>query len=112
LAFSVFGGHAARNKGEFGVLGSAIGGGLLALVYVVLACVYIPLGVYLFRYASAIKHLRANANAGVLEDALKHQKSFWRYAGVLMAVCLGVTVIGMILAVVVGVIAAVMAARS
>jgi Family of unknown function (DUF5362) len=112
VTLGVFGGLAAKNTGGLGALGSAIGGGVLALVYVVLAFVYIAPGVYLARYASAIKRLRANCNAGGLEDALKHQKSFWRFAGILTAVGLVVAVVGMVLAIVAGVIAAVMAARS
>jgi disulfide bond formation protein DsbB len=112
LVFSLFGGFAERSKGELGPFGSAIGAGLLSLAYVVMAVVYVPPGLYLFRYASAIKRLKSSANAAVLEDALKHQKSFWRYVGILMAVCLAVAVVGMILVVVAVVIAAVMASRS
>lgn len=112
LVFSVFGGLAARNKQQFGALGNAIVTGVLSLVYVVLAFLYIAPGVYLFRYANAITHLKANGTAAALEDTLKHQKSFWRYVGILIAVSLIVTVVGIILAVSVGVIAAVMAARS
>jgi hypothetical protein len=111
LAFSVFGGLVAKNTGGWGAVGSAIGGGALAFVYVVLAFVYIAPGVYLARYASAIKRLRANCNASGLEDALKHQKSFWRFAGILTAVGLIIAVVGMVLGIAAGVIAAVMAAR-
>jgi hypothetical protein len=112
VAFSVFGGLAARNTTRLGALGSAIGAGMLALVYVVLAFVYIAPGVYLARYASAIKRLRVNGTAAGLEDALKHQKSFWRFAGILTAIGLIMAVVGMVLAIVAGVIAAVMASRS
>jgi hypothetical protein len=111
LAFSVYGGLAARNQGGFGAFGSAIGSGLMALLYVVLSFVYIAPGLYLFRYASAIARLKANATAGALEDALRHQKSFWRFAGILTAIGLVVAVVVIVLGVVFGVIAAVMAAR-
>ena len=112
LAASVLGGLAARNQTGFGAFGSVIGGGLLALLYVVLAFVYIAPGLYLSRYARAIAHLRAKASAAALEDALKHQKSFWRYAGIVMAIGLVVAIVVMVVAVAAGVIAAVMAARS
>ncbi len=112
LAFSVFGGLAARNRGEFGALGGAIGAGVMSLVYLVMAFVYVAPGVYLFRYASAIRHLKANSNAAALEDTLKHQKSFWRYVGILMAVAVVVAVVAIGLAVAVGALAAMMAARS
>lgn len=76
LLISVFGGLAAGNREELGALGSAVGGGLLALFYVALACVYIAPGLYLSRYAKAIKRLKVDSTAAGLEEALKHQKSF------------------------------------
>jgi hypothetical protein len=112
MVFSVLGGLVARNEGGAGRLASAIGGGALSLVYVILALVYVFPGVYLFRYAGAIKQLKVNANAAALEDALKHQKSFWRYVGILMAVACVLAVVGVILGVVVGALAAMMATRS
>jgi len=111
LAFSVFGGLAARDHGWLGAFGSAIGGGALALLYIVLALVYLAPGTYLYRYANAIARLGVHANAGALEDALKHQKSFWRFIGIVTVISVVVAVVGIGLAVVVGVIAAVMAAR-
>jgi hypothetical protein len=113
LAFTVLGGLAATtDRAGFGALGGAIGGGLLALVYVVMALVYLAPGTYLFRYASAIARLRATASGGALEDALKHQKSFWRFVGILTVISFVLAVVGMVVGVIVGVIAAVMAARS
>jgi vacuolar-type H+-ATPase subunit I/STV1 len=111
LAVSVFGGFASRDTGAPGVLGGVMVGGLLALLYVALAFVYVAPGLYLARYASAIKRLKTNFDPGTLEDALKHQKSFWRFVGILTAIGLVLSVVGMVLAVVVGVIAAAMAAR-
>jgi hypothetical protein len=111
LLVALFGGFAARSAGGLGLRG-AVGGAVLACFYLVLASVYIAPGVYLARYASAIERLRATGNAGVLEDALKHQKSLWRFVGIVTAISLAVAVVGMVLAIGVGVIAAVMAARS
>jgi hypothetical protein len=112
LAFSLFGGLAAGSNGAFAALGGPIGAGITSLLYIVFAFVYVAPGVYLFRYASAIRDLNANSNAAALEDALKHQKSFWRYVGILTAATVVVVVVLIILAVVVGVLAALMAARS
>jgi hypothetical protein len=83
-----------------------------AFVFVLLAFVYVAPGLYLSRYATAIKRLKANATAGGLEDALKHQKSFWRFAGILSAIGLVVAAFAVVLAIVAGVIAALMAGRS
>jgi len=87
------------------VLGG-IGGALLAVFYVALALVYVAPGVYLARYATAIKLLKTDADAGRLEDALKHQKSFWRFVGIMSVVGLVLSVVFVGLAVVVGVVAA------
>jgi hypothetical protein len=65
------------------------GGFALGLVYLVLAVLYVPPGIFLSRYASAIKTLESTGTSMALENALKYQKSFWRYAGIL-------TVIGLI----------------
>jgi hypothetical protein len=111
LAFSLYGGLATRNQEGLGAFGSAIGGGLIAVVYVMMALVYLAPGTYLFRYASAIARLRANADAKALEDALKHQKSFWRFAGIVTAISLVFAVVGVAVAIVVGVVAGLMAAR-
>jgi len=111
LLVAVFGGFAGAKSAELGGLGSVVGGGLLALFYLALACVYIAPGLYLSRYAAAITRLKANSTAGGLEDALKHQKSFWRFAGIVTAIsiALAVVVVGVIL--VAGVIGFMMAAR-
>ena len=111
LLVVVLGGFRAMGDGGPGPLGSAAGFGVMALVYVLLAFVYVAPGAYLARYASAIKRLKANSTAGGLEDALKHQKSFWRFVGILTAISLVVAVVAVGLAIVVGVIAAMMAAR-
>jgi hypothetical protein len=112
LLVSIFGGLAAGSREELGVLGSAVGGGLVALCYLALACLYIAPGLYLSRYATAIRRLKANSTAGGLEDALKHQKSFWRFAGIVTAIGIVVAVVVVGLGIVAAVIGAMMAARS
>jgi hypothetical protein len=61
---------------------------LLGLLYFILAILYIPPGVFLFRYASAIKFLESNRTAQALENALKRQKSFWRFVGIVTVIYL------------------------
>jgi len=112
LVLGMAGGLAGGDRGGFGPLGGAIGGGLLALLYLSLACVYIAPGLFLSRYAGAIKRLQTSCTAAVLEDALKHQKSFWRFIGILTIIAIIVSVIAMGLAVVAGVIGAMMATRA
>lgn len=112
LVVGMVGGLAGGDHGGLGRLGGAIGGGLVALLYLSLACVYIAPGLYLSRYAGAIRLLQTNCTAAVLEDALKHQKSFWRFIGILTIIGIIVGVIVMGLAVVAGVIGAMMATRA
>jgi hypothetical protein len=112
LVVGMVGGLAGGDHGGLGRLGGAIGGGLVALLYLSLACVYIAPGLYLSRYAGAIRLLQTNCSAAVLEDALKHQKSFWRFIGILTIIGIVVGVIVMGLAVVAGVIGAMMATRA
>ena len=71
------------------VFGGLRGGGfILGLVYFVLAILYIPPGIFLTRYAAAIRTLESTGTSKALENALKYQKSFWRYIGMLTVVSL------------------------
>jgi hypothetical protein len=112
LLVALLGGFRAVGDGGPGPLGSAAGFAGMALVYILLAFVYVAPGLYLFRYATAIKLLRANSTAGGLEDALKHQKSFWRFVGILSVVGLVIAVVVLALGILAGLLAAMMAGRS
>jgi len=59
--------------------------------YILLAILYVAPGVFLWRFAGAIRVLEVSRSPEALEEALASQKSFWRYVGIL-------TVIGLILA--------------
>ncbi len=71
--------------------GSTFGGvpaAVVGLVYVVLGALYIIPAVFLFRYAAGIqKALTVDLMSGV-EEALRSQKSFWRFVGILMVIML------------------------
>jgi len=68
------------------------GGGFgVGLLYLVMAVLYIPPGIFLSRYASAIKNLESTRTSQALDNALKYQKSFWRYIGIFTVVCLVIT---------------------
>jgi hypothetical protein len=98
----------ARGTSPFG----AIGGVVVGVFYLALACLYIAPGVYLHRYAGAINQLKATRAAGTLEDALRHQRSFWRFVGIMSIIGIAIGMIAMVLVVVLGVIGAMMAGRS
>lgn len=81
------------SRGE-GSPSGALGGIFVSLVYVVLAIVYLFPGLFLARYASAIGRVLHDRSPASLEEALKHQRSFWRYVGVLMLVGLVIMILG------------------
>jgi hypothetical protein len=108
IALTMAGAMAAR--GAYAPFG-AVGVVAAAFFYLMLACLYIAPGVFLYRYASAIKQLKAACTASALEDALKHQKSFWRFIGILTAVSLVIVVLVLVIAIVAGVLGVMMSGR-
>jgi hypothetical protein len=89
-------------RGPFGSL--ARGGNIAAgFFYIILAILYMAPGVFLSRFASAIKLLQTSRSAQALEDALRYQKSFWRYVGILTIIGMVLMVVGVMLLVVVAV---------
>lgn len=67
-------------------------------MYAVMAIVYILMGVYLFKYSSAIGRLLQSATVADMEDALNSQRKFWKIAGIITAVMLVLMVIGFVAA--------------
>jgi hypothetical protein len=81
-----------------GAFPSSIGAIVVGPLYLVLSIVlYIVPALFLARYAGAIRTLRLNRSAVALEDAMKHQKSFWRYLGILAIVMLIVSILAIAL---------------
>jgi hypothetical protein len=56
--------------------------GWLGVVYLPLAAIYVYPGIKLWGYASAISRLIATRSSGDLENALRQQKSFWKFSGI------------------------------
>jgi hypothetical protein len=76
--------------------------GLLGFIYLALATVYIPLIVYLFRYAGSIKKLVSGGKTVDLENALGHQYSYWKFVGIMAIVGMGIAfVVGIIVVIVI-----------
>jgi hypothetical protein len=78
--------------GRFGAMGFGINI-LLGVFYMVSGVLYIAPGVFLWRFASAIQNLEAARSPQALENALRNQKSFWCYAGILTIVFLAIGVL-------------------
>lgn len=75
-----------------GAVGMVIGSATLGMgrfayaiagLYVIAAGFYVVLGLYLFRYASAIGRALASGSADDVEQALGLQRRFWRIASIL-----------------------------
>jgi hypothetical protein len=111
LLVGVFGGLASRNAGIAGPM-NGLFGLLVGALYIGMAPLYVLPGLYLARYASALRLLEANASAATFEDALKHQRAFWRFVGILTAVGLTIAVVIFGLAFGLGLAAALLAGRS
>jgi len=65
----------------------------MAVLYLVLAFLYIPPVLYLHRYASRIRDLVDENSSVNLENALRAQKSFWKYIGMFTVITLIVYVL-------------------
>ena len=79
--------------------GSALGGvptALIGLIYVVLGALYIIPVVFLFRYATGIQKALTMDLISGMEDALRSQKSFWRFVGILMLILLILQVVALV----------------
>jgi uncharacterized membrane protein len=86
-----FGSSEATNTPLMGTAGRSV----TAVMYLAIALLYVAPGVFLSRYASAIGRLAQDRSVAALEDALEHQRSFWRYAGTLTLIgtVLGILII-------------------
>jgi hypothetical protein len=104
LAMFVVGATAGASSNN--ALGGMVGGAVLGLVYLAMAGLYVAPGIFLSRYASAINRLRQDGSTATLEDALMHQRSFWRYVGILSLVGMILGALVMVIAIAAGIYAA------
>jgi hypothetical protein len=70
---------------------SAFGGapvGLIGLLYSAMACLNFFPALYLYRFASGIQRALRGEDIHGVEEALRNQKSFWRFVGILLLLVL------------------------
>ncbi|HEX9391858.1 MAG TPA: DUF5362 family protein [Usitatibacteraceae bacterium] len=93
------GGAAMRGMG--GGAGAAQLGMMVGMAgfYLLMAAIYVFLGLHLVRYAGAINRLLADGDGESMEDALQHQQKFWRLAGIMVLIGMGFAIIGMVAAI-------------
>jgi len=63
-------------------------------MYAIMSIMYLMLGIYLFKFSSAIGRLVLISSVVNMEDTLDSQRKFWKLAGILTAVMLVVMVLG------------------
>jgi hypothetical protein len=83
-------------------------GPVLGVVYILLSFVYVMPCLFLYRYSKAIAAIPA-AGESALEDALKNQKSLWKFMGILMIVVLCFYALCFVIAILFGLAAVLMA---
>ena len=93
--------------------GEAVTMVLAGVFYMFMSLFYVPAGLYLTRFANAARRLQIGAGSPVeaVEEALKQQRRFWRYVGILTIVGFGMAILVLVIAVFAAVVAGVVAAR-
>jgi len=81
----------------------ALLGRVFGALYIVMALVYVAPALYLYRYAQAIAGVQGSAVMVSFEDALKQQKSFWKFYGIFIIVVIVLCVLIIVGSMIVGV---------
>jgi hypothetical protein len=71
----------------------------IGAVYLVVAALYFFPGLFLVRYAGAIGRLTSSRAVADLEAALSHQKSFWKFVGIVTLVSIAIGILGVVAAI-------------
>ena len=75
---------------------------VLALIYVLVAALYIYPGMKLWKYANYIESLKRSGDTFDLEMALSQQRSFWKFMGMIFLVIVSLYALVFIGAIVLG----------
>ncbi len=106
IGFMILGGIAIMfssslvNSSVYGGIGAGFALGM-GFLYIILSGLYIIPAVFLNRYATSLKDLMSTGKTQFMEDALKHQKSFWKFMGILTAIGLGIAALSIIIGIIV-----------
>lgn len=66
----------------------------IGVAYILMGLLYFMPSLFLFRYASAIALAQQSGSSTDIVVALGHQKSFWKFAGVMMLVMIVIMFVG------------------
>jgi hypothetical protein len=102
--FLIFGAIGVFVSATIGMMATGPQAGVLLGVgvgYALMSVIYITLAVYLMKYSTAIGRLLQHASVFDMEEALHSQRKFWKLAGILTALMIGLFVLGMLAAILV-----------
>lgn len=91
VGFIVLGSVALIVAGGFGEVPSWLG-----FVYLPLSAMYFIPCLLLFRYRSAIVQMTEGGGLAAVEEALEHQKGFWKFLGISAALLVGLYALGIV----------------
>jgi len=93
---SILGGIGIMAAGSgVGSIAPGVPMGALGAIYLIFGALYFVPSVYLFKYASAISLAESSNSMVDVAEALKYQKSFWKFAGIMVLIMIVLFVLGM-----------------
>lgn len=94
MVFGMMGAMATqKNAAPFGMF---VG---IGVFYLVVAVIYVFLGLYLVQYSSSIGQLLRDGRTELMETALHHQRKFWKLTGILALASIVFMIVGVIAAI-------------
>ncbi|MFC4699702.1 hypothetical protein ACFO4O_05985 [Glaciecola siphonariae] len=84
-----------ENNGLAGGFGIFVG-----IMYIVLAAIFFLPPLFLFRYGKSISKAESSKNYVDIVDALTHQKSFWKFIGIIVVIYLVIFILSIALAII------------
>jgi Family of unknown function (DUF5362) len=77
----------------------------MGFLYILLSALYFMPAFYLFKYSSSLGNFLISNGPADLESALSHQKSFWKFTGILALIGMVLAVLGIAAAIVIPMVA-------
>ncbi len=77
----------------------------MGFFYILLSALYFVPAFYLYKYSSSIGNFLKSNGAGDLESALAHQKSFWKFMGVVALIGMVLGVLAIVAAIIIPILA-------
>jgi len=94
------GGAAFEGTAMGGGMGAGVGFGV-GIFYLLFSLLYFFPSLFLLRYSNRINTALMSQNPADIADALTQQKSFWKFAGIVVLIMLAFMVLGMISAIII-----------